>query len=37
MFVLASSPTGEEMGPDMIKQIAMLNVREKMQVCIYNE
>jgi hypothetical protein len=33
LSVLVSSPACEEMGPDMNKQMAMLNVREKVQVC----
>jgi hypothetical protein len=37
LFVLASSPAGEEMGPNTIRQMAMLSIREKVQVCICNE
>lgn len=37
LFVLASSPAVDEVGPDTIKQMAMLNVCEKVQVCVYNE
>jgi len=35
LFVLASSSEDEEIDPAMVRQMAVLNVRKKVQVCMY--